>query len=130
LIGGTGADELDGDKGDDLLIGGYSVFDTAALELILDEWSSPRGYDERVDNLRNGTGAVLLGSSIRLQAAGPLADRTVADDGVEDELKGGSDRDWFFADLGGSDDDDFDDDDLRDHNSNELIDLLLDDILP
>ena len=46
------------------------------------------------------------------------AGATVLDDGVEDKLKGGSEFDWFFANLDG------DDDDLMDLKVGEVLDLL------
>ncbi|MGN6134359.1 MAG: hypothetical protein ACTHOU_07635, partial [Aureliella sp.] len=99
LIGGAGEDDLNADKGDDLLIGGLSAYDEnpAALQLIHREWTSARSYEARVSNLRSGSGEVLANTGVRLQAAG--SGRTVLDDDAKDELKGGSGRDWYFADL-------------------------------
>ena len=40
---------------------------------------------------------------------------------LQHKLRGGKDRDWFFADL---DDEDGDDDQLKDLKRNELLDLV------
>ncbi|MCS7047140.1 MAG: esterase-like activity of phytase family protein, partial [Gemmataceae bacterium] len=58
LIGGIGRDVLQGDAGDDLLVGAATLFDfdLAALNAIRAEWTSPRTYEQRVQNLRDGSG--------------------------------------------------------------------------
>ena len=121
LIGGRGLDDLKGGKQDDVLIGGLTSFDehADALALIMAEWSSENDYPIRVDNLRNGTGTLLSDSGVKLQAAGD--DITVFDDAAKDKLKGDADRDWFFADLDGVDNDD---DDVQDQKNDELLDLI------
>ena len=118
LIGGDGRDELEGGDDNDLLISGYTDYDqdANALNAIAAEWSSNRDYEDRADNLRDGTGPILSGANIRLTTDG--ADRTVFDDDDRDELDGDDDRDWFFANL--------DEDDLKGERSNEWIDELLD----
>lgn len=100
LIGGSGEDEINADKGDDLLIGGFTAYDNnaIALELIHREWTSVRTYESRVNNMRTGLGDVLSGSGVMLKASG--TSKTVFDDNAQDELKGGSGRDWYFADVG------------------------------
>jgi Ca2+-binding RTX toxin-like protein len=102
LIGGRGADKLDGGGGDDLLIAGFTAFDTnhAALEAILAEWTSPRGYEMRADNLRGEGSGPRLNGDYFLKADGP--NRTVFDDNDEDKMAGDSGRDWFFANLVGA----------------------------
>jgi Ca2+-binding RTX toxin-like protein len=99
LIGGRDKDDLQGGNGDDLLIGGFTAFEShvANSRLIMAEWRSERSYEERVDNLRHGSGPLLSGAGVRLQASGP--ERTVFDDGSKDKLTGDKDRDWFFASL-------------------------------
>jgi hypothetical protein len=120
LIGGSGRDMLQGGNDDDLLMGGWTLFDAnrTALGLILAEWSSPNDYDARITNSRDGEGAILGGTGVKLAAAG---DRTVFDDGRSDTLQGDSGRDWFFADLDGLNGDD---DKLKDKLPNERVDLL------
>jgi Ca2+-binding RTX toxin-like protein len=101
LIGGSGKDDLKGGNGDDLLIGGWTLYDdfVDSLRLIMAEWSSGRDYDDRVTNLHDGTGPVLSGTGVKLRMDG-AAQTVINDDGEEDKLKGDSDRDWFFAELG------------------------------
>jgi hypothetical protein len=107
----------------DLLFGGFVSLDdhVHALDQIIGGRNSTRDYEERDDNLRNGTGPILGGTGSRLAASG--VNRTVFDDGDKDDLKGEKGRDWFFADL---DDLDSDDDRLRDKKSDELVDNLFD----
>ena len=45
------------------------------------------------------------------------------DDGVADKLHGNGGRDWFFADLDGSDGDD---DELKDLKSDDMLEMLFD----
>ncbi len=68
------------------------------------EWTSERDYEQRIQNLRDGSGPILAGSEIRLVGSGPQA--TALDDDAADKLKGGSGNDWYFAQLAGEDDDD------------------------
>jgi Ca2+-binding RTX toxin-like protein len=103
LIGGTGADELQGKDGDDILIGGITNFDAneAALMAVLKEWSrTDQSYQQRVANLSNASvGGVNPNGSY---AAGHfLTTSTVKSDGSENDLKGGSGMDWYFANLDG-----------------------------
>jgi Ca2+-binding RTX toxin-like protein len=115
LIGGAGSDTLAGGLSDDLLIGGFTAYDrdASALDLILAEWSSTRGYEERLSNLRDGTGPVLSGTDVRLNSTDPT--RTVFDDDDEDRLKGDKATDWYFASLS---------DELKDRLADEILDLL------
>jgi hypothetical protein len=113
LIGGTGTDQLEGGLSHDVLIAGADAdllfgkgeedlliasstaydLDEAALRAILREWTrTDQTYEERVDHLRNGGG--LNGDVI-------LDGTTVFDDAAIDELTGGGDRDWFFAQTAG-----------------------------
>ena len=59
LIGGRGGDVLKGSDEDDILISGFTAHDAAdsALLAILDEWRTTRTYEQRVNNLRNGSGS-------------------------------------------------------------------------
>jgi hypothetical protein len=99
LIGGMGGDRIEGLGGDDLIVSGRTAFDNDPnqLRLILAEWKSTRTYDQRIANLTgNGTpdranANVFLGNTPE--------DTVFGDEGVVDELLGGTGRDWFFADL-------------------------------
>ena len=106
---------MKGDDGDDILIGGFTVYDENldALALIMAEWTSDRTYLERVHNLRNAAGPILETADIEIK----LDETTVFNDGVRDKLEGDDDRDWFFANL----DDDEDDDKLEDRKSGERL---------
>ena len=79
--------------------------DAAALDQIVTDWGSIDGYLTRVNNLR-GT-LLQVGTN-------------VFDDGFKDELLGGSDRDWFLADLNGLGDDD----DVKDKEGDEEMDRI------
>jgi hypothetical protein len=76
LIGGEGCDSLTGGDGDDLLIGGVTLYDNiqSALLAIRREWASGASYAIRVQNLTQG-----------LNGAPPL-DRNTVFDGYYDEL--------------------------------------------
>jgi Ca2+-binding RTX toxin-like protein len=103
LIGGRGKDRIVGNADDDILIAGYTDFDTvdSAIAAIMAEWKSSRSYAQRVANLRGvGTGQRANGS-IFLITDGPSAN--VWDDGVEDLLTGSSGLDWFLFNVDGED---------------------------
>ena len=97
-----------GANGQDLLIGGYTSHDADVdvLDQIMAEWKSSDNYNTRVNNI--------LASFLQ-------PDVTVFDDGFADDLQGGSDRDWYFAELDGLDGDD---DNIAEVSSDELIELL------
>lgn len=97
LVGGHGRDELRGGGGDDLLIGGPTAFDTnvAALSAVQAEWSSNRGYEDRVANLRGAGTGPRANLDFFLMETGP--EETNFDDEAEDILAGGADRDWFIV---------------------------------
>jgi hypothetical protein len=102
MIGGSGAAQLVGNSGDDILIAGTTAYDNneAALVAIMAEWTSARSYADRVANL-SGTGrGPRANGNYFLIAGGPRA--TVFDNGVVDVLHGGSGMDWFLAKLSSS----------------------------
>ena len=123
IIAGTGKDDLKGGKQDDLLIAGPTAFDSdlTSLDFILAEWTSARSYEDRIDNLLNGTGPLLAGTGTKLVTTGP--GQTVFDDAEKDKLKGDQDRDAFFADLDGLDNDD---DEIKDQKADETLELIFD----
>ena len=112
LIGGAGADRVKGNSDEDILIAGYTAYDTvagpapgqlrdqvnlAALAAIQAAWAGPGTAAARVADIRAGTGA-LAGTGFHLTATGP--DATVQnDDGAADTLTGGQSADWFFVQL-------------------------------
>ena len=83
-----------GNAGDDILIGGRTIYDSnyAALDKIMEEWNSGDEYPLRVDHLRGivpggANGFYFLNSS------------TVLDDGAVDRMTGSAGRDWFLGNL-------------------------------
>jgi uncharacterized protein (TIGR03118 family) len=90
LIGGTGRDALVAGRGDTIEIGGSTAYDAdpAALLKVLNAWTAPGSYSDRVAGLRGGANGV------------PKVDATtVTDDGVRDDLVGGPGLDWFVGQL-------------------------------
>lgn len=94
LIGGGGTDTLTGDAGDDILIGGLCAYasNSAAIDAIMAEWTSPNAYSVRVNNIQNGGG---------LNGTNRLYNVTVQNDSsAADSLTGGADVDWLFQSTG------------------------------
>src|SRR5205085_2848882 len=99
LVGGAGIDKLNDSAlasshlGDDILIGGRTNFDTnrTAINAIMAAWGGAGTFQERITRLKTtGVGA---------NQAFKLNSSTVTDDGQADSLFGGSNSDWFFAQL-------------------------------
>jgi len=122
IVGGVGADRLFGDSKDDILIAGFTAFESefnqwapisfsstsrrtlnqqrTALEAIMSEWSSSRSYSERRSNIRGaGTGTRNNGISFLNMSDSVMSSNTVFDDSSIDKLWGDSGSDWFFANL-------------------------------
>jgi Ca2+-binding RTX toxin-like protein len=101
LIAGLGADTLQGGPGEEILIGGTTKYDNqkAALDLIMQEWTSGRSFDDRCTNLQTGItdpGNPKLGT-IRLNRKDQSNHKgTVLDDRARDVLLGSLGSDWFF----------------------------------
>jgi hypothetical protein len=99
----SGADQLIGNQGEDILIGGLLVFQRteAALAAIMSEWTSGRSYGERVANLRGDSTSSSFGDrkngEVYLTPAGDAP--TVRNDLARDRITGSADRDGFFAAL-------------------------------
>ena len=98
LIGGTGADRIVGNADDDILISGYTDYDshTAALQAIMLEWTSERSYQVRCDNIEAGVTEEMFYLKAEADSNKP---RTVHDDNATDSLTGSAGLDWFFANL-------------------------------
>jgi hypothetical protein len=90
LIGGTGKGLLYAGSAGDIIIGGYTSYDsnTTALAYIMAEWDSSDSYSTRVRKISRGGG--LNGSYV-------LNSWTVSEPSVTDYLYGGAGLDWFFA---------------------------------
>jgi Ca2+-binding RTX toxin-like protein len=88
LIGGEGADSIEGENADDILVAGYTSHDNdvAALTSIRNQWNASTDYATRVANLR----------------AGLLSTTDVFDDSDTDTLIGGNGQDWFLAQKDGT----------------------------
>src|SRR5262249_36852408 len=99
LIGGKGADQLVGNGGDDLLIGGTTSYDADAfgLSAVMAEWTSGRDYATRVANLRGTGGGPRANGTYFLITTGPNA--TVGDEGAADDPTGAGGMAWFFGGL-------------------------------
>ncbi|HMC12390.1 MAG TPA: hypothetical protein VKH44_13915, partial [Pirellulaceae bacterium] len=105
MIGGNGADSLIGNNSDDILVAGFTTMDdrsTAGHEEfwgdVIAEWNSSRTFNERVNNLRDGTGSAIPsnnGSFLKLNV-------TVLDDMFGDEidfLNGAAGEDWLIFSM-------------------------------
>jgi hypothetical protein len=90
-----GNDRLTGGPADDILVGGTTLFDhnDDALKMLLNEWTSGRPFDTRVNNLRFGNGDFLDGSGVLLARGA-----TVFNSG-HDTLNGGSGQILKFLSL-------------------------------
>src|SRR5262249_28671774 len=91
LIGGLGADVLQGWVEQDILIGGTTNYDQNAIALraIMSEWTRTElDYATRIAQL-NGSQAGGTNGAFLLNAT------TVHDDGATNVLFGGQDLDWF-----------------------------------
>jgi Ca2+-binding RTX toxin-like protein len=94
IIGGLASDILSGGAGEDLLIGGTTLYDldVTALTAIMAEWTSSSSYDERRLHLLS---PVVDG----LNGAYTLSNIVVPVDADADQLTGGADMDWFWANF-------------------------------
>jgi hypothetical protein len=92
LVGGKGADRIVGNSDDDVLIAGYTAYDspTAANQAkffdVLGIWTSGGGYADRVAALQANL----------LRTDGDPSKVTVFDDAAADILTGASGQDWFL----------------------------------
>jgi hypothetical protein len=68
LIAGPTASTLIGGDGDDILIGGTTIYDTesgmVSLQAVMAYWAGTDDFGTRADNLTSGTGVPLLDASV------------------------------------------------------------------
>ena len=84
-------ERLDGNRGNDILIGGTTTYDGnfAALDAILSEWQSTTDdYATRIGKIKNGGGS---NGTFELDWL-----TTVIDDNAVDTLLGHAGNDWFL----------------------------------
>ena len=95
LIGGLGADKLDGGSSDDILIGGTTIYDDqlGLAGKILSEWKrTDLGYSTRVSHVTKGGG---------LNGTWALSPKTVfGTTQFHDSVTGGGGTDLFFKASG------------------------------
>jgi uncharacterized delta-60 repeat protein len=108
LIGGDGADRIIGHADDDILVAGYTIYDSdvTALQAILSEWTSARTYAQRVSNIQGPTGANNGSYFLKpFDSSTNNSDATAFDDGDVDILTGNSGQDLFLfnSDVSGQD---------------------------
>jgi hypothetical protein len=102
LIGGKGKDTVTGNSGGDILIAGYTDYDSSslahdlALASILAEWQSANSYATRISHLKSGGG---LNGSNKLIWGGTVHDNAIANANKLTGGGGASGRNWFFANL-------------------------------
>ncbi|MFK7822119.1 MAG: calcium-binding protein [Planctomycetaceae bacterium] len=108
LTGGENRDTLMGGNDDDILIAGTEFLGAAELTQVAAEWNSDNDYDQRVANIRKGSGQ----QNSRLNGDQYLIGRnrnsftTVFNDlGSIDQLMGEDGEDWFFVSENMGDDD-------------------------
>jgi VCBS repeat-containing protein len=98
LIGGLGLDTLQGGPGEEILIGGTTEYDkrAAALAAVMEEWTSPKQFEDRCDGLDIGLTDPAAGNIQLRRKTRAYPKGTVLDDAVKDILHGGPGHDWFF----------------------------------
>jgi Ca2+-binding RTX toxin-like protein len=98
LIGGLGADTLQGGPGEEILIGGTTRHDNnlAALAAVMREWRSDKPFDTRCANLDEGVPDLLARIVELTRKTKTYRKGTVLDDKVRDKLFGGAGNDWLF----------------------------------
>lgn len=95
LFAGTGLDTLFGGSDDDILHAAETLLSEEELELVRDEWTSNRSYEERLANI-TGDGA----AQDRLNGTAFVNAATSADDSERDRLFGQFGLDAYFASIG------------------------------
>jgi len=105
LYGGPGSDILYGEEGSDLLWGGRIQYASPAANWddVINEWTTAEAYADRIDDILNDT------------FLNPTSGTTLIDDGVIDQLWGGTGLDWFLSLIS------FEDDEVEDEETGEII---------
>ena len=107
IIGDGGPDTLTGGAGENILIGGTTLWDTnpAALQAILHEFLQTydtidpvNDFNIRCNNIKKGKGT-LTNTGIHLQGSKGSLSQTVFDDGVKNTLSDGGGLTWFWLDA-------------------------------
>jgi uncharacterized delta-60 repeat protein len=93
IIGGLGSDKIYGRQDDDILISGTTTYDSndVALIALLREWNENPSRSSAIQNISNGSGALLVLGGYKLKKG-----TTVFDDGSRDVMVGGGGNDWLF----------------------------------
>ena len=96
MIGGAGSDWLAAGNGNDIVIGGATIYDddNAALDAVMSEWNGRGRYRDKIDTIRTGGGDL---NGVKLEAGS-----TVLNDGATDYLIGQNGSDWFFGQTSGA----------------------------
>lgn len=121
LTGDEGRDSLMGGDDEDLLIAGTNSLSVNDMILVAAEWTSNNDYDQRVANIRDGSGRNNDRSNGDSFLIGRNRNRftTVFNDvGAIDLINGDGGQDWFFIS------EDRGDDDLTDRNGTERRDVI------
>jgi len=110
LIGGGGGDtlsEVAANTGDNILIAGYTDYDTkvAALDAIFAEWTSNQSFDVRYSSLKSGTtvnGQYVILDNTTVHDDSPDTSNTLTLGG-QGTSGTGTGRNWVFVDPDGTD---------------------------
>ena len=103
IYAGSGADSTVGNGGEDLIIAGEITPDEGFTILehlsgnLRKEWLSDRTYAQRIANIRDGENASDDRQNTSFLIGAGRAGQNVFDDGSTDELAGGNELDFFFA---------------------------------
>lgn len=111
LTGGENRDTLMGGDGDDILIAGTEFLGVNDFTEVAAEWNSDNDYDQRVANIRNGSGregSRLNGDQFLIGRNRNSFSTVFNDLGSIDQLMGEEGEDWFFVSENMGDDDTLD----------------------
>jgi hypothetical protein len=92
LFGGTNDDSLTGDDGEDLLVGYNTTMSAEDFAAVHAEWTSNNTHQERVNNLRDGSGTTGGGANGNV-----FLPAVLTEDSAVDTLLGLNDLDYFWG---------------------------------